>query len=92
MLLLAQALALLGARADISPDGTSYVLTNGRTLPLVGFGVGNLPHEQLPSVVAAAVSSGGRFVDTAGASRNERALVAAIGASGVDGALGEVGV
>jgi hypothetical protein len=41
-------------------------------------------------VVALAVTGGARFVDTAMASRNERALAAAVGASGVDGAIKQV--
>jgi len=45
-------------------------LRDGQAFPLVGFGVGNLPHELIPDKVAEAWQLGYRLFDTAHASRN----------------------
>jgi hypothetical protein len=49
--LLALGLAAAAVRGEVTDDGASFLLNNGKgSLPLVGFGVGNLPHEKLPEV------------------------------------------
>jgi len=59
------------------------VLNNGNELPLIGLGVGNMAHEQIPSVVRDAVTTHEvTFIDTASASRNERLIVAAVAKAG----------
>ena len=63
-------------------------LNNGKRLPLVGLGVGNLQHELIHDVVEEAVGGlGVRFIDTAMASNNERLVVDALptGGAGVVG-------
>jgi len=51
-------------------------LSNGRDMPLVGFGVGNLQHDKVAPVVQTALTSGeGYFLlDTAKASQNEELI------------------
>ena len=74
-------LLLLAFPAAAAPErvATTARLSNGEWLPLVGVGVGNLPHEQLAAVLGEAVGDHGvRFVDTAAASRNERAIADAL--------------
>lgn len=59
-------------------DGIPQVrLANNNMIPLVGFGVGNLQHDRIPSMVASAIQDDkkSRLIDTAHASNNE-ALVA----------------
>ena len=59
-------------------------LSHGGYLPLVGLGVGNLQHELIPSVVERSVRElGVRHIDTAAASRNERAIALAVERAGV---------
>ncbi|GFH50123.1 hypothetical protein CTEN210_06599 [Chaetoceros tenuissimus] len=55
------------------------ILSNGSILPLVGVGVGNLAHDQIPSTVENFIQKGGRLIDTARASRNEHIISKAIG-------------
>jgi diketogulonate reductase-like aldo/keto reductase len=55
-------------------DARTVKLSNGRDIPLVGVGIGNLQSERIPAMVKEAVSQGVRIVDTARASRNEDVL------------------
>lgn len=56
----------------------SVHLISGVDLPLLGFGIGNLPHESIPHVVQAQLEEGVRLIDTARASNNEKILADAI--------------
>jgi diketogulonate reductase-like aldo/keto reductase len=53
-------------------------LYDGQKMPLVGLGIGNLPHEQIVPAVKEAVSLGIRLIDTAAASKNEHILARAL--------------
>lgn len=58
-------------------------LNNGVQMPLVGFGVFQVPAEQTEQVVADALSAGYRHLDTAAAYGNEAGVGRAIEASGI---------
>ena len=79
---LALALALLVASVLCDgigiDDGLHHQLSNGVSIPLVGIGIGNLPHEQIPAVIRNNLSAGIELVDTARASDNERILAEAV--------------
>jgi len=55
------------------------VLSNGRQIPLIGMGVGNLQLGLIDEVTSLNLSMGSRLIDTARASKNEKAISAAIG-------------
>ena len=55
-------------------DNLSVKLLSGIMLPLVGMGIGNLPHENIRNVVNNQLSSGIKLIDTARASNNEKIL------------------
>ena len=55
-----------------------YELSNGVPIPLLGMGIGNLAHEQIPEVVSTQLGAGVLLVDTARASNNERILATAV--------------
>jgi len=59
-------------------------LTNGVTMPQLGFGVWQVPDEEATSVVAEALQAGYRSIDTAAAYGNESGVGAAIAQSDVD--------
>lgn len=56
----------------------SFQLQNGFSVPLIGFGIGNLPHEIIPQVVKDQLRAGVLLIDTAHASNNEQILGEAI--------------
>jgi 2,5-diketo-D-gluconate reductase A len=58
-------------------------LTNGVLMPILGFGVYQVPPEQTQQVVEHALAVGYRHLDTAAGYGNEKAVGAAIRASGV---------
>jgi 2,5-diketo-D-gluconate reductase A len=58
-------------------------LTNGLEMPVLGFGVYQVPAEQTEQVVSDALAAGYRSLDTAAAYRNEEAVGRAIAASGI---------
>jgi len=58
-------------------------LSNGVEMPLVGFGVYQIPPDDTERAVAEALAAGYRSIDTAQAYRNEAAVGRAIAASGV---------
>lgn len=62
------------------PDVT---LNNGVQMPIVGFGVFQVPAEQTEQVVTDALAAGYRHLDTAAAYGNEEAVGRAIAASGI---------
>ena len=72
--------ALTGGDDAPSEDQPSlhYELSNGVPIPLLGMGIGNLAHEQIPDVVSTQLGAGVLLVDTARASNNERILATAV--------------
>lgn len=62
------------------PDVT---LANGVRMPLLGFGVYQIPEDQTQQAVEAALEAGYRLLDTAAGYENERAVGRAIAASGI---------
>ena len=58
-------------------------LTNGVTIPMLGFGVYQVPPEECERVVTDAIVSGYRHIDTAAAYFNEEQVGRAIRASGI---------
>lgn len=61
----------------------SVTLNNGVQMPILGFGVFQIPAEQTQEVVEQALAAGYRHLDTAASYGNEDAVGAAIKASGV---------
>lgn len=61
----------------------SVTLNNGVTMPILGFGVFQVPDEQTQQVVEQALATGYRHLDTAASYGNERAVGAAIKAAGI---------
>jgi 2,5-diketo-D-gluconate reductase A len=62
---------------------TEVTLNNGVRIPILGFGVFQVPAEQTEQVVTDALAAGYRHLDTAAAYRNEEAVGRAIKASGI---------
>ncbi|WP_435857436.1 aldo/keto reductase [Streptomyces olindensis] len=58
-------------------------LNNGVRMPLLGFGVYQIPEEQTQQAVEDALEAGYRLIDTAAAYENERAVGRAIAAAGI---------
>lgn len=58
-------------------------LNNGVKMPVLGFGVYQVPAEQTEQVVSDALAAGYRSLDTAAAYQNEDAVGRAIAASGI---------
>jgi 2,5-diketo-D-gluconate reductase A len=58
-------------------------LNNGVEMPVLGFGVYQVPAEQTEQVVSDALAAGYRSIDTAAAYRNEEAVGRAIAAAGI---------
>jgi 2,5-diketo-D-gluconate reductase A len=58
-------------------------LNNGVTMPVLGFGVYQIPAEQTEQAVSDALVAGYRSLDTAAAYRNEEAVGRAIAATGI---------
>jgi 2,5-diketo-D-gluconate reductase A len=61
----------------------SVTLNNGVTMPIIGFGVFQIPDDQTQAAVEAALAAGYRHLDTAASYGNEEAVGAAIKASGI---------
>jgi len=61
----------------------TVTLNNGVTMPIVGFGVFQIPEDQTQAAVEAALEAGYRHLDTAASYGNEGAVCAAIAASGL---------
>ena len=58
-------------------------LNNGVKMPVLGFGVYQIPAEQTEPAVSDALAAGYRSLDTAAAYQNEEAVGRAIAASGI---------
>jgi 2,5-diketo-D-gluconate reductase A len=61
----------------------TVTLSNGVEMPVLGFGVFQVPPEDTEQVVAEALAAGYRSLDTAAAYRNEEAVGRAIATSGI---------
>lgn len=61
----------------------SVTLNNGVTMPILGFGVFQIPEDNTQAAVEAALEAGYRHLDTAASYGNEEAVGAAIAASGL---------
>ena len=61
----------------------SVTLNNGVEMPILGFGVFQIPEEETQTAVEAALAAGYRHLDTAASYGNEAAVGAAIKASGI---------
>ncbi|MFG1625380.1 aldo/keto reductase [Kribbella sp. NPDC049227] len=61
----------------------SVTLNNGVTMPILGFGVFQIPEDDTQAAVEAALEAGYRHLDTAASYGNEEAVGAAIAASGL---------
>ncbi|GIH02304.1 2,5-diketo-D-gluconic acid reductase [Rhizocola hellebori] len=67
----------------MSTQNRSVTLNNGVQMPILGFGVFQVPGEQTEQVVADALAAGYRAIDTAASYGNEEAVGRAIAASGI---------
>jgi 2,5-diketo-D-gluconate reductase A len=65
------------------PKTPTVTLNNGVEMPVLGFGVYQIPAEQTEQAVSDALAAGYRSLDTAAAYRNEQAVGAAINNSGI---------
>ena len=65
-----------------TPDH-QVTLNNGVKVPIIGFGVYQIPPEQTEQAVSDALAAGYRHIDTAAAYQNEEAVGRAIAASGI---------
>ncbi|GAA4813592.1 hypothetical protein GCM10023220_51420 [Streptomyces ziwulingensis] len=61
----------------------TVTLNNGIEMPILGFGVYQIPPEQTERAVADALAAGYRLLDTAAAYGNEEAVGRAVKAAGV---------
>jgi 2,5-diketo-D-gluconate reductase A len=61
----------------------TVTLSNGVEMPIIGFGVFQIPDDQTQAAVEAALEAGYRHLDTAASYGNEEAVGAAIAASGI---------
>jgi 2,5-diketo-D-gluconate reductase A len=61
----------------------SLLLNNGRSIPQVGFGVFQVPADEVADAVLTAISSGYRLIDTAAAYENEEGVGKALAQSGL---------
>ncbi len=66
-----------------NPAIPTVTLNNGVEMPVLGFGVFQVPAEETEHVVADALAAGYRSLDTAAAYRNEEAVGRAIATSGI---------
>jgi 2,5-diketo-D-gluconate reductase A len=67
----------------VSVQVPSVALNNGVDMPILGFGVYQIPADETEQAVADALAAGYRHVDTAAAYGNEEAVGRAIAASGI---------
>ena len=61
----------------------TVTLNNGVEMPILGFGVFQIPAEETEQAVTDALAAGYRLIDTAAAYGNEEAVGRAIAASGI---------
>ena len=65
------------------PAVPTTTLNNGVEMPMLGFGVYQIPPAETEQAVASALEAGYRHIDTASGYDNERGVGAAIAASGI---------
>lgn len=68
----------------MSATTPTFTLNNGVEMPVVGFGVFQIPPDDTEAAVSAALEVGYRHVDTAASYQNEAAVGRALRASGID--------
>src|SRR3954454_9685641 len=66
-----------------TPSTPTVTLNNGVQMPILGFGVYQIPAEETEKAVSDALAAGYRHIDTAAAYANEDAVGRAIAASGI---------
>lgn len=59
------------------------ILKNGVRMPMVGFGVFQIPEADCEQVTLDAIETGYRLIDTASSYKNEEAVGRAVGHSGI---------
>jgi 2,5-diketo-D-gluconate reductase A len=69
--------------ATTSADTPQVTLNNGVQMPIIGFGVYQIPAEQTEQAVTDALAAGYRLLDTAAAYRNEEEVGKAVAKSGI---------
>jgi 2,5-diketo-D-gluconate reductase A len=67
----------------VAPQNRLITLNNGVEMPILGFGVFQVPDEQTEQVVTDALAAGYRSIDTASSYGNEEAVGRAIAKSGI---------
>ncbi|NUQ99821.1 MAG: aldo/keto reductase [Streptomyces sp.] len=67
----------------MSSQTPTVTLNNGVDMPVIGFGVFQIPEDRTQQAVEAALEAGYRSIDTAAAYENERAVGRAVAASGI---------
>jgi 2,5-diketo-D-gluconate reductase A len=67
----------------VAPQNRLITLNNGIQMPILGFGVFQVPDEQTEQVVTDALAAGYRSIDTAASYGNEEAVGRAIAKSGI---------
>jgi 2,5-diketo-D-gluconate reductase A len=67
----------------VSPQNRLLTLNNGVQMPILGFGVFQVPDEQTEQIVSDALAAGYRAIDTAASYGNEEAVGRAIVKSGI---------
>src|SRR5215216_24110 len=72
-----------GRKEGVMPTIPTVTLNNGVEMPILGFGVYQIPPEDTERAVTEALAVGYRHLDTAAAYQNEEAVGRAIAASGV---------
>jgi diketogulonate reductase-like aldo/keto reductase len=65
-------------------DQPTIALNNGERMPQLGFGVFQVPPEEVEQVVGIALDTGYRSIDTAAMYRNEEGVGRALASSGID--------
>ncbi|MGH8871218.1 MAG: aldo/keto reductase [Acidimicrobiia bacterium] len=69
----------------MTPEKPDYVgLSNGAAMPVIGYGTWPIGDREAEAMVAAAIETGYRLIDTAEIYRNERGVGRGIRASGID--------
>jgi 2,5-diketo-D-gluconate reductase A len=68
----------------VSDSSTSLTLVDGTTIPRIGYGVWQVPADEVGAAVIAALDAGYRHIDTAAAYGNEEGVGRAVRSSGLD--------
>ncbi|WP_330286537.1 aldo/keto reductase [Streptomyces sp. NBC_00576] len=79
---------VLRERLSVTGQVPNVSLNNGVQMPILGFGVFQIPEDQTQQTVEAALEAGYRLLDTAAAYENERAVGRAIAAGGIAREIG----